>query len=166
VPWSIARKLALEKLDREEFTLADGTHRAYDVGEAFFELGERRGTSKVVFGPANVTPLHDGKPVHRLWLKPSFKLTIGRADSDVRNSFRGGGDTVLVPNGLAVCTAGNGVAGTRSAKRRSANAGFIFGDRAGTTWRILTSDLSRKQASGYVALLLAACLRRFGLGLR
>jgi clan AA aspartic protease len=57
VPGSIARKLALEKLEREEFTLADGTHRAYDVGEAFFELGERRGTSKVVFGPANVTPL-------------------------------------------------------------------------------------------------------------
>ncbi len=57
VPGSIARKLALEKLDREEFTLADGTHRAYDVGEAFFELSERRGTSKVVFGPANVTPL-------------------------------------------------------------------------------------------------------------
>jgi clan AA aspartic protease len=57
VPGSIARKLALEKLHREEFTLADGTHRAYDVGEAFFELSERRGTSKVVFGPANVTPL-------------------------------------------------------------------------------------------------------------
>jgi hypothetical protein len=73
---------------------------------------------------------------------------------------------VLVPNGLAVSTAGNGVAGTRSAKRRSANAGFIFGDRAGTTWGILTSDLSRKQARRYVALLLAACLRRFGLGLR
>ena len=31
VPGSIARKLALDKLDREEFTLADGTHRAYDV---------------------------------------------------------------------------------------------------------------------------------------
>ena len=57
VPGSIARKIALEKLDREKFTLADGTHRAYDVGEAFFELGDRRGTSKVVFGPANVTPL-------------------------------------------------------------------------------------------------------------
>src|SRR6266478_9316037 len=57
VPGSIARKLALEKLDREEFTLADGTRRAYDVGEAFFELGDRRGTSKVVFGPANVNPL-------------------------------------------------------------------------------------------------------------
>jgi len=41
VPGSIARKLALEKLDREEFTLADGTHAAYDVGEAFFELGDR-----------------------------------------------------------------------------------------------------------------------------
>jgi clan AA aspartic protease len=57
VPGSIARAVGLEKLDREEFTLADGTHRAYDVAEAFFELGDRRGTSKVVFGPANVTPL-------------------------------------------------------------------------------------------------------------
>jgi predicted aspartyl protease len=57
IPGTLARKLALEKLDREEFTLADGTHRAYDVGEAFFELGDRRGTSKVVYGPATVTPL-------------------------------------------------------------------------------------------------------------
>jgi aspartyl protease family protein len=57
VPDSIVRRLALTKLDREEFTLADGTRRAYDVGEAFFELGGRRGTSKVVFGPPNVTPL-------------------------------------------------------------------------------------------------------------
>jgi clan AA aspartic protease len=57
VPGSIARKLALTKLDREEFTLADGTRRAYDVGEAFFELGDRRGTSKIVFGPQHVTPL-------------------------------------------------------------------------------------------------------------
>jgi hypothetical protein len=37
--------------------LADGTRRAYDAGEAFFELGDRRGTSKVVFGPSDVTPL-------------------------------------------------------------------------------------------------------------
>lgn len=57
VPGSIARKLELAKIDREEFTLADGTHRAYDVGEAFFQLGSRRGTSKVVFGPHGVTPL-------------------------------------------------------------------------------------------------------------
>jgi len=57
LPGSIAHKLALEKLDRQEFTLADGTHRAYDVGEAFFELDDRRGTSKVVFGPSNATPL-------------------------------------------------------------------------------------------------------------
>jgi predicted aspartyl protease len=35
LPGPIARKLALAKLDREEFTLADGTRRAYDVGEAF-----------------------------------------------------------------------------------------------------------------------------------
>jgi len=57
VPSSIARKLALPKLDRQEFTLADGTHRAYDVGEAFFELGDRRGTSKVVFGPPQCHPV-------------------------------------------------------------------------------------------------------------
>jgi predicted aspartyl protease len=57
LPGPIARKLALAKLDREEFILADGTRRAYDVGEAFFALGDRRGTSKVVFGPPNVTPL-------------------------------------------------------------------------------------------------------------
>jgi clan AA aspartic protease len=57
VPAAVARKLALPKLDREESTLADGTRRAYDVGEAFFELDDRRGTSKVVFGPSNVTLL-------------------------------------------------------------------------------------------------------------
>jgi clan AA aspartic protease len=57
IPSPTARKLALTKLDREEFTLADGTRRSYDIGEAFFELGERRATSKVVFGPPNVTPL-------------------------------------------------------------------------------------------------------------
>jgi len=57
IPSPTARKLALARLEREEFTLADGTRRAYDIGEAFFELGDRRGTSKVVFGPPNVTPL-------------------------------------------------------------------------------------------------------------
>ncbi len=57
IPSTIARKLGLAKLDREQFTLADGTHRAYDISEAFFEVGDRRGTSKVVFGPPDVTPL-------------------------------------------------------------------------------------------------------------
>jgi clan AA aspartic protease len=57
IPSPIARKLGLAKLEREEFTLADGTHRSYDISEAFFEVGDRRGTSKVAFGPAEVTPL-------------------------------------------------------------------------------------------------------------
>jgi len=69
LPGPIARKLALAKLDREEFTLADGTRRAYDVGEAFFELGDRRGTSKVVFGPANVTPLLGALTLESLGLR-------------------------------------------------------------------------------------------------
>lgn len=57
IPVATARELALKKLDREEFTLADGSHRSYDIGEAFFELGDRHGTSKVVFGPTSATPL-------------------------------------------------------------------------------------------------------------
>ncbi|MHB8381654.1 MAG: aspartyl protease [Candidatus Binataceae bacterium] len=57
VPSPLARQLTLAKLEREEFTLADGSRRIYDVGEAFFEINDRRGTSKVVFGPADVTPM-------------------------------------------------------------------------------------------------------------
>ncbi|HEY2524793.1 MAG TPA: hypothetical protein VGI29_07025 [Candidatus Binataceae bacterium] len=57
LPGATAHKLALSKLDREEFTLADGTRCSYDVGEAFFELDGRRRTSKVVFGPSDATPL-------------------------------------------------------------------------------------------------------------
>ncbi len=37
--------------------MADGSRRSHDIGEAFFELGDRRGTSKVVFGPSSATPL-------------------------------------------------------------------------------------------------------------
>ena len=40
-----------------EFSLADGTKREYPVGEAFFELGDKRATSRVVFAPPSVTPL-------------------------------------------------------------------------------------------------------------
>jgi clan AA aspartic protease len=57
VPSNIARELGLKKLEREQFTLADGTHKSYDVSEAVFKIGGRRATSKVVFGPASVTPL-------------------------------------------------------------------------------------------------------------
>src|SRR5208283_1137381 len=57
IPGATARDLGLKKLDREEFTLADGSRRSYDIGEAFFELGARHGTSKVVFGPTSATPL-------------------------------------------------------------------------------------------------------------
>src|SRR5260370_6325694 len=77
VPSSIARKLALPKLDREELTFADGTRRAYDVGEAFFELDDQRGSSKVVFGPSNVTPL-----LGALTLE-SFGLMVNRITREV-----------------------------------------------------------------------------------
>lgn len=57
VPASILDALAIGRLEREEFTLADGTHVAYDIGEARFTVGARARTSPVVFAPEGVTPL-------------------------------------------------------------------------------------------------------------
>lgn len=57
VPGSILTALGIEPFEVETFGLADGTKQRYPVGEAFFVLGERRGTSKVVFAPEGVTPL-------------------------------------------------------------------------------------------------------------
>ncbi len=57
VPRSVLASLDIRPFELETFGLADGTQRTYPVGEAFFELGDRRGTSKVVFGPEGVTPL-------------------------------------------------------------------------------------------------------------
>ena len=57
MPTSVLEALGIVRLSRHEFTLADGTYRAYDVGEAFFEFDRRCGTSRVVFAPDGVTPL-------------------------------------------------------------------------------------------------------------
>ena len=57
VPASALRKLGIERVERQEFTLADGTKQAYAGGEAFFKLGRKGGTSKVIFAPEGVTPL-------------------------------------------------------------------------------------------------------------
>src|SRR5262249_21859578 len=57
VPASVLRKLGIERLERQEFTLADGTRQTYAIGEAFFTLGRKGGTSKVVCAPAGGTPL-------------------------------------------------------------------------------------------------------------
>lgn len=56
-PADVLERLGIPRRMRREFTLADGSHRTYDVGEAFFELGRAGGTSKVVFAPEGVTPL-------------------------------------------------------------------------------------------------------------
>lgn len=57
VPASVLEDLGAPRLKRQRFTLADGTHQVWDVGEVFFELGSDVGTSQVVFGPEGVTPL-------------------------------------------------------------------------------------------------------------
>jgi aspartyl protease family protein len=57
VPASTLERLAVERREREDFMLADGTHQQYDVGEAFFEFAGKGATSKVVFAPEGVTPL-------------------------------------------------------------------------------------------------------------
>ncbi len=57
VPAGTLESLGIIRLERQEFTLADGTHQAYDVGEAFFDLGTKGRTSQVVFAPEGATPL-------------------------------------------------------------------------------------------------------------
>ena len=57
VPASLLDGLGLPRLERQEFTLADGTHVTYDIGEAMFVVGGRGRTSQVVFAPEGVTPL-------------------------------------------------------------------------------------------------------------
>jgi predicted aspartyl protease len=59
---SVLRKLGVTRMEREEFTLADGTKQRYAVGEAFFQLGRKGGTSKVVFAPEGVTPFSAHSP--------------------------------------------------------------------------------------------------------
>lgn len=57
LPATVLDGLAVPRLKRQRFTLADGTHQEWDVGEAFFELGAEVGTSQVIFGPAGAMPL-------------------------------------------------------------------------------------------------------------
>jgi clan AA aspartic protease len=57
VPARILRGLGIDPLEREEFTLADGTKRRYSIGEGYFQLDRRGGTSKVIFAPRDATPL-------------------------------------------------------------------------------------------------------------
>lgn len=57
LPASILDALGVVRTHRQEFTLADGTHVAYDVGEVNFAVGDLDATSKVVFAPEGVTPL-------------------------------------------------------------------------------------------------------------
>jgi clan AA aspartic protease len=57
VPRATLEGLGIRPMGRESFTLADGTHKRYAVGEAFLQLGKKSGTSKVVFGPRGATPL-------------------------------------------------------------------------------------------------------------
>ena len=57
MPASILEALGVTRRHRQAFTLADGTHVAYDVGELSFGIGDLDATSKVVFAPEGVTPL-------------------------------------------------------------------------------------------------------------
>ena len=57
VPASVLDGLKVARRQRQEFTLADGTHVSYDVGEVTFAVGDNEATSKVVFAPEGVTPL-------------------------------------------------------------------------------------------------------------
>lgn len=57
VPAGILDALGVMRIDRQQFTLADGSSVSYDVGEVIFVVNGRARTSQVVFGPEGVTPL-------------------------------------------------------------------------------------------------------------
>jgi predicted aspartyl protease len=52
VPARVLRQLGIRPDHRETFTLADGSHATRPVGFAMFEIDDRRGVSKVIFGAA------------------------------------------------------------------------------------------------------------------
>jgi clan AA aspartic protease len=57
VPASLLERLGVERLDRRDFTLADGSHVAYDVGEVTFVVDGQARMWLVVFAPEGVTAL-------------------------------------------------------------------------------------------------------------
>ena len=51
LPASLLRRLGLEPLEQETYTLADGSEVEYDLGVANFGIDEREWPCPVVFGP-------------------------------------------------------------------------------------------------------------------
>jgi predicted aspartyl protease len=50
VPAPVLRRIGLRPRGEETFTLVDGTHVTREVGTVFFEIDDREGASKVIFG--------------------------------------------------------------------------------------------------------------------
>ena len=94
VPRTLLRKLGIRPMDRQQFSLADGTKQEYPVGEAFFELGDKRATSRVVFAPPSVTPLLGAFTLESLGLMVNpvtreltpMQLILARASEGARSS--------------------------------------------------------------------------------
>lgn len=87
-PGSVLDALGISRLERQDFTLADGTHVAYDIGEARFVVGSRARISQVVFAPEGVTPLLGACTLESLGLmvNPVARELKGGADADLRVS--------------------------------------------------------------------------------
>ncbi len=68
VPASMLDALAVARGQPREFTLADGSHVTYEVGEVNFAVGDLDTTSKVVFAPEGMTPLLGALTLERLTL--------------------------------------------------------------------------------------------------
>ena len=49
-PGAVLRRLGIEPDEDLDFFLADGEKITRKVGEAYFELGDKHGTSRVIFG--------------------------------------------------------------------------------------------------------------------
>lgn len=51
LPASLLRRLGLEPIEQETYTLADGSEVEYELGEARISIAEREWSCPVVFGP-------------------------------------------------------------------------------------------------------------------
>ena len=50
IPAHVLRRIGVRPRGEERFTLIDGTHVTREVGTVFFEMDDREGASKVIFG--------------------------------------------------------------------------------------------------------------------
>ena len=76
IPDSLLRRLGLEPLERETYTLADGSEVEYGLGAASIAIGDREWPCPVVFGP-------DGQYLLGATTLEIFRLMVAPVDEQL-----------------------------------------------------------------------------------